>query len=84
MIRQITVACKTLCPEIKLELNMTVEDVTLKNIALNAPINCVCLEKQVPDKWIMRGNEYGACDRPVCTAQPKGKGRFFSISFLTL
>lgn len=60
---------------------MTVEDVTLQNIAKNGPSDCICLEKSVPDKWIMRGNEYGACDRPVCLAQPKGKGKFlFSFS----
>lgn len=54
-------------------LEMTAEDVTLKNIAKNAPSNCVCKEKAVPNKWVMRGNAYGACDRPVCLAQPLGK-----------
>lgn len=53
---------------------MKAEDVTLTNLSFNGPADCICLGQKVPDKWIVRGNEYDLCDRPVCLNQPKGKG----------
>lgn len=56
---------------------MTAEEVTLQNLAFNGPDDCICLSKTVPDKWIVRGNEYDLCDKPVCLNTPKGKGWFY-------